>query len=237
MLEALVGEVKRRAGTPEVPAGAEGLDLVGFGRAKAEPMVRGLFPKAEQDMVLSLLERSVVFLTPDSIESVLMGSEWLSSAWKLANLYLASVGAELLGDDAPRIVGFSEDTTCFVSLDYFRHDDPFADFVVHEVAHLFHNCKRRTAGLKETRTREWLLDIDYRKRETFAYACEAYSRILERAPRAADRMALAKQFAGFSVNDDRANPVEIAAIVRAACNRRNGWNAILARCAPVKLCT
>jgi len=32
-------------------------------------------------------------------------------------------------------------------------------------------------GLPETNQREWLLDIDFRKRET--YACEAYSRILE----------------------------------------------------------
>ncbi len=34
-------------------------------------------------------------------------------------------------------------------------------------------------GPPETHQREWLLDIDFRKRETFAYACEAYSRILE----------------------------------------------------------
>ena len=39
---------------------------------------------------------------------------------------------------------------------------------------LFHNCMRRTIGLAETKGREWLLDIEYRKRETFAYACEAY---------------------------------------------------------------
>jgi hypothetical protein len=34
-------------------------------------------------------------------------------------------------------------------------------------------------GLPETRTREWLLPIDFRKRETFGYACEAYARIVE----------------------------------------------------------
>jgi hypothetical protein len=31
--------------------------------------------------------------------------------------------------------------------DYFIQDDPFADFVVHEVGHTFHNCKRATFGL------------------------------------------------------------------------------------------
>lgn len=29
-------------------------------------------------------------------------------------------------------------------------EDEFADFVVHEAAHVFHNTKRRTLGLPET---------------------------------------------------------------------------------------
>jgi hypothetical protein len=53
----------------------------------------------------------------------------------------------------------------YVSPDYFAEEDPFADFVVHEAAHIFHNCKRSTIGLRETRTKEWLLDIEYRHRE------------------------------------------------------------------------
>ncbi len=229
--EALLAEVKHRVGAPDVTAVARGIDLLRLGREKAEPMVRGLFPRAEQDTVLTLVERSVVFVTPDSIESLLLEIHWPSSAWKIANLYLASVGAELLGEDAPGILGYSEETTCYVSLDYFRQDDPFADFVIHEIAHVFHNCKRRTAGLKETRTREWLLDIDYAKRETFAYACEAYSRILERASAARERRALAAEFTGFDVTDDRVNAEEVADLVRAACDRRNGWKHILAHCA------
>jgi len=56
---------------------------------------------------------------------------------------------------------------------------PKSDYAIHEAAHIFHNCKREMIGLPATRRREWLLDIDYAKRETFAYACEAYSRILE----------------------------------------------------------
>jgi hypothetical protein len=43
-------------------------------------------------------------------------------------------------------------------------NDPFAEFIVHEVAHVFHNCKRATVGLHETRTKQRSLDIDYRKR-------------------------------------------------------------------------
>jgi hypothetical protein len=131
-------------------------------------------------------------------------------------------------------VGLSEETTFFVSSEYFEEEDPFADFVVHEAAHVFHNCKRRTIGLPETRRREWLLDIEYRKRETFAYACEAYARIVERAPRFAERPALGDEFARerATPKDERVDRDELVDIVREAAAVRNGWKRILARCAP-----
>lgn len=232
LLRALVVEVQRRTGTPDVLAGVQGLDLIAFGRKKAEPMVRGLFSKAEQETMLSLVERAVVLVTPANIESVLMDSRCPSSAWTVANLYLASVDAELLGKDAPRIVGFSEELTCYVSLSYFRQKDPFADFVVHEMAHVFHNCRRHSIGFRETPKRKYPLDIDFRKRETFAYACKAYSRVLERAGRPVERKALAQEFDGFRVDDHRVDSAEVADLVQAACERRNGWRVILAHCAP-----
>lgn len=104
---------------------------------------------------------------------------WLSTAWDLANLYLAGVGAERLAADAPKLVGLSEGTTCYLSPEYFKAPGRFDDFLVHEAAHIFHNCKRRTIGLRETRRREWLLKIEFARREAFAYACETYSRIHE----------------------------------------------------------
>ncbi len=162
-----------------------------FTRAKVEPMVRGLFARAEQDVVLATFEKSVVYVTSDTIESILLTQRWDRSRWDLANMYLLSVGAKLLGKKAARIVGMSEETTCYVSPDYFAEDDdPFADFIVHEAAHIFHNCKRRTIGLRETRTKEWLLDIEFGKRETFAYSCEAYARIITRAKRRARPSAM-----------------------------------------------
>src|SRR5271166_1952324 len=84
----------------------------------------------------------------------------------------------------------SEETNCYVSHEYLNEEDRFADFVVHEAAHVFHNCKRATVGLPETRTREFLLNIDFHERETFAYACEVYSRILELADNRKDRIKL-----------------------------------------------
>ena len=43
-------------------------DAVAFTRGKIEPMVRGLFPRAEQELVLSALAGSVVFLANTNIE-------------------------------------------------------------------------------------------------------------------------------------------------------------------------
>jgi hypothetical protein len=167
---------------------------VQFTRGKVEPMVRGLFPKAEQAAVLAALEKSVVYVTAETVEPLLLNHSYDSSAWDLANLYLCSVGAPLLGEAALALVGLSEETTCYVSPDYFEEDAPFADFIVHEAAHVFHNCKRRTAGLKETRTKEWLLDIEFVKRETFAYSCEAYACIVARAKGPVERRALAAEY-------------------------------------------
>jgi len=230
---ALFAEVRRRSGSWRPPRAMRDLDVVAFTRDKVEPMVRGLFPRAEQDVVLALVERSVVFLTPDNIEAVLRKEmRWPGSAWDIANLYLGGIDAELLSEDAPRLVGFSQEITCYVSPAYFEEEDPFADFVVHEVAHIFHNCRRRVVGLVETRRREWLLDIGFHKRETFAYACEAYARIIERAKTLSERALLAGDLGDdFGTGDDRVERGEVAEVVRQAAARRNGWKVILGRCA------
>lgn len=230
---ALVEEVRRLAkGKTHEPV--PGYVGVAFTRAKVEPMVRGLFARADQDAVLATLEKSVVYVTSATIEPIILNQMWNRSAWDLANLYLLSVGAELLGPEAPRVVGISEETTCYVSPDYFADGDPFADFVVHEAAHIFHNCKRRTIGLRETRTKEWLLDIEFRQRETFAYSCEAYACVVARSKSAAERRALAADYGSTKVriSEERVDPAEVASIVAEAASARNGWKVIWRRCAP-----
>jgi hypothetical protein len=194
-------------------------------------MVRGLFPTAERKAVLELVERSVIFVTSDNIEQLLMNTRWHHTAWMLANLHLGTLGADLLGPGATWLVGLSEETSCFVSPAYFSDPDPTSDFVVHEVAHIFHNCKRGTAGLPETGRGEWLLDIAFHRRETFAYACELYSRVLEHSPDAAARRRLAAEICRKrSLCDKRVEPLEIADIVLDAAQSRSGWKVILHRC-------
>ena len=230
--EALLSEVRRRESKVTVPKPAEfPADLSGFTRAKVEPMVRGLFPKKEQDPVLALLERSVVFLTPETIESCIQQTGLLGTAWQVANVYLVGIGAQPLAEDMEQIVGLSVGTTCYVSMAFFSEIDPIADFVVHEAAHIFHNTKRGTVGLRGTRRREWLLPIEFRKRETFAYACEAYSCIVRQSSRPAERRELLEKLKhNGAPPDDRVELEEYFDILDHAVDRRNGWKAIVERC-------
>ncbi|WP_437840100.1 hypothetical protein [Sorangium sp. So ce1153] len=231
--EALIAEVRHRMQGRTAPSVPEGVGLIELARARIEPMVRGLFPAREHDIVLAILERAIVFLTPHNIEALLAETSSPGSAWTFANLYLNGAGAELLAEDAPRLVGVSEETTCYVSPAYFHENEPFADFIVHEAAHVFHNCKRKTVGLPSTRWREWLLEIEFRKRETFAYACEAYTCILERGNKPAERRRALDELANGSMPpDERVDAGEYLDILTEAVAARNGWRRILERCAP-----
>jgi hypothetical protein len=96
-------------------------------------------------------------------------------------------------------------------------------------------CRTKPAGigLRETRRKEWLLDIEFGQRETFAYSCEAYARIISRAKSPAERRALAAEYdSKRRLSEERVDPAEVASIVAEAASARNGWKVILARCAP-----
>lgn len=231
---ALVAEVQRRTQGLRVPNRVQDIDLAAFTRRRIEGMIHGLFPKAERAIVLAVLERSVVFITPASISTILAEQRWLRTAWDLANMYLASVDTDVLWPDAEGAVGLSEESTCYVTMEYFDEGERFADYVVHEVAHIFHNCTRETIGLPHTRRREWLLDIEFRQRETFAYACEAYSRLVELAgrPAAARRELLDELLEHHVPSDARLDRGRYVEVLREAVEARNGWKQILLGCSP-----
>lgn len=233
--EALIDAMLKKASEqPQRPTPHLG-DLAALTRDKVAPMVNGLFPLKERPAIMTILERSVIFLTPESIESTLSSSSWLSTTWSLANMYLMSRGSEPLSSQAPSIVGLSEGTTCYLSLDYLEDQKhyPFADYLVHEAAHVFHNCRRCTVGLSETRSRHALLNIHYTKRETFAYACEAYSRILMLADSPKGRREALLEHSQQSLPAEAGvDQQEYLAILAQAVDARNGWKRILQACAP-----
>lgn len=121
--DALIDAVRTRARDGVEPALALNADLEALTRAKVSPMVNGLFPRTEQAVVLSVLEKSVLFLTAENIPQVIEDCGFLNTAWKLANLYLTSIGAPCLSDEAPLLDGLSEGTMCYVSMRYFSQTD------------------------------------------------------------------------------------------------------------------
>lgn len=230
---ALIQEVKRRAAGRTPPPVPEGHDAGRFVLGRVTPMVRGLFPAKEQQVILDLLEKGLVFVSHENIDALILEIQMPNSAWKIANLYLGSLGLPGLDGQPANIVGFSEEVTFYVSTTYFHDDDPFADWVVHEAAHVFHNWKRKMVGLPHTRTREFLLPVAFRKRELFAYACEAYARIVERAKGKADRLSLHQQFAAhwsLPSDDLELDLKELKDVLAEAVTARNGWKRILHRC-------
>lgn len=229
--QALISTVRSRTAHATVPKELLELDVAALTRKAVEPMVRGLFPKDEQAAVLEVLAGSVVFLTPSNIESVLSKMQWLGTAWDLGNLYLGGFDGELLSEDAPNLVGLSIETTCYVSVAYFRQESRFDDFVVHEAAHIFHNCKRETVGLREIRGRESLLEIDFAKRETFAYACEVYSQIVELGDGPEERRLLLSEYLqGPMPAEGEVDVDEYVDILNEAVKAGNGWRRIQQRC-------
>jgi hypothetical protein len=231
--EALLAAVQRRERGRTPPPIPPGFDAARFAAERLAPMVDGLFPAVERPVVLRLLTGSIVFLTPDAIRRMLKEAD-LGTAWKIANVYLHSLGAPELGREPVDAVGMSEDMVCYVSLEYFTRQERFADWVVHEAAHVFHDQKRCHLGLRDTRYRERLLEIDFRKRETFAYACEFYSYIVAQAHNRHEREALLGEWRrrGPWGSRQQVDWSELQDLVAEAVGARNGWKRILARCAP-----
>ena len=235
LLAALSEEVRKRE-QEHLPATLPpGIDPLLLARSKAERMAAGFFPAVEREAVQRVMVKSVIFLTADNIHGLIASSRWLRTAWRIANIYLDSIDAEILAKDEEfQPVGLGEETASYVSLRYFSEDDPFADYVVHEMAHLFHNWKRAPMGLKETRHKEFLLNIAFAKREIFAFACEAYSRILELGKSPSQRRRLFERFNRESTMPIGENKNELLQIVGASVETRNGWKRILKMCSDEK---
>jgi len=230
---ALADALRQRTKVIKFPSMPPDFDAGQFVLGKVRPMVCGLFPERERQALLDLFENSLVFVTHDNIDSLIQDTDRLSTAHQIANLFLGSLGLPGLDDQPVEFVGFSEETTFYVSMAYFKDSDPFADWVIHEAAHVFHNWKRASVGLPHTQSREFLLNIAFAKREVFAYACEAYSRILERAKDPTDRRRLYAEYVKNGVHADvRISRDELVDVVASAVAARNGWNRILANCSP-----
>jgi hypothetical protein len=228
---ALVDEVSRRAVDRRPSAEMPTIDLAAFTRGKVEPMVRGLFPPAEHEVMLRVLERSVVFLTPDRSRascSTAHGSTPRGTS-------RTSTSAASTPSSSPTTRRGSSDSARRPPASCRSTTSP------RRIGLSTSSCtRRRTCSTTASAPRwacprrgEWLLEIAFQKREAFAYGCEAFSRVVERCPKIKDRPAMIEEYAHtFTPSDEHVDHDELVDILREAARVRNGWKHILARCAP-----
>jgi hypothetical protein len=192
-------------------------------RAPGSALVAVSFRAPSSRLSWPVLAQSVVFLTAENIVVILCDARWLHTAWDIANLYLTSVGAGVLGPDAERIVGLSEETTCWVS-----------GILRAEGAVRRHRRARGGAHLPQLQTAHDRAARDapqgvaasdrVPEAETFAYGCEAYARILDLGAGPADRRALLHELSrGQLPAAERVDGDEYLDILREAVEARNGW--------------
>lgn len=233
LLQALCTEVKRRARGLPKPFHSKTLNLMPSTQYALHRMIAGLFPKAEREIVRTVVDRSIVFLSADVVYQAINAVSFLHTAWIIANVYLESINGKPFAPRAEVPVGFNEEMICYVSTRHFETKNPFANYVVHEAAHIFHNCKRNSLRLPYSKKKEWLLDIDFRKRETFAYGCEFYGCIHYQTKSSKDRRLKLGAFASqLQIVDARVDQTELLDILSEAVGKRNGWKIILKRCSP-----
>jgi hypothetical protein len=107
----------------------------------------------------------------------------------------------------------------------YETKDPYSDVVVHEAAHMLHYLKPSHYRLQVRHGQERFVDIEFRHRELFAYASEAYSRVILRGERKS-RIAFAEKMQEGAFSFPRAELADVAALVLEAARARNGWRVI-----------
>jgi hypothetical protein len=91
--DALVQEVQLRARGREHTHTPPNTNSTAWVRQKVAPMIHGLFRADERETMLVTAERSIVFLTCESIDRLIRKAAYLETAWTLANMFLSSLRA------------------------------------------------------------------------------------------------------------------------------------------------
>ncbi len=228
--EALAAEVRRLEQGHPATVIPEGLNPEAFVRNKLYTMVKGLFSNRERENVIGMLVDTLVFMTPDNAHLMIQEAN-LSTAWKAADFYLASVGSAGLSGRADHAVVQDVGDYRLISMEYFDERDPFVDHLVHEAARLVCGARRGAAGLRQTKNRIWLIDMVPTRHKMFAHACEVYGRIRERSRGPVQRRRILREYASKPQPSGRkVERVELLRVLNSVVDVRDGWKRILVEC-------
>jgi hypothetical protein len=193
---------------------------------RIEPMITGLVQDDWREVALREITKRTFVLnfqgTLAAVEAELstcfMGSAW-RILWALFEDYGMKPNDIDVGCD-----GLAGDYA-HVRWSAYQTNDPYSDVVVHEAAHLLHYLKPSHYGLQVRRHQERFIDVEFHYRELFAYACEAYSRVMLHRDRKS-RIAFAERIQENAFSFPQDEIAEVAKLVLDAVRVRNGWRVI-----------
>ncbi len=195
-------------------------------RQRIDSMVTGLVPGDWREVALrEITARTFVLNLPGAMAAIEaeLSTCFMGDAWRIL---WALFGDHGLKPDEIKVVcdGLAGDYA-HVRWSAYQTEDPYSDVVVHEAAHMLHYLKPSHYGLHVRRGQERFVDTEFRHRELFAYACEAYSRVVLHGERKL-RVAFAEKMLDVAFSFPRSQIEEVAALALRAARARNGWRVI-----------
>lgn len=196
-------------------------------RQRFEPMVRGLVQADWQEVALHELTRRTFILNFPGTKAAMaaeMKTCYLGAARQILWAFFEDHGLKPEEIDI-KCDGLSAGEFAHVRSSALLIDDPYSDVVVHEAAHLLHYLKPEHYGLHVRRGQERFVDVEFRHRELFAYACEAYSRVVLQGERR-KRISFADKMRADAFSFARDEFESVVELVIAGAAARNGWRVI-----------
>jgi hypothetical protein len=196
-------------------------------RASIGPMLKGLVQGDWQEVALRELTARTFVLNFQGAKAALqveLSTCFIGTAWQIL---WALYGDYRLKPEEINVEcdGVSAGSIAHVGLSAYETKDPYSDVIVHEAAHVLHYLKPTHYGLPVRRGQERFVDIEYGHRELFAFACEAYSRVVLHNERKS-RISFAEEMRERAFSFPRDRIEEVAALVLNAARARNGWRVI-----------
>jgi hypothetical protein len=196
---------------------------------RLEPMVMGLVQSDWQEVTLHELTARTFVLNFQGAAAALdteLSSGYVggdTTGWRILWVCFGDYGLK-----PERIKMPCDGVACnfaHVRWSSYETKDPYSDVVVHEAAHLLHYLKPRHYALHVGPHQKRFVDVEFRHYELFAFACEAYSRVVQHGGRRS-RLSFAGQMPESAFSFPRNQMEELAALVLKAAHARNGWRVI-----------
>jgi hypothetical protein len=195
---------------------------------RLQPMIGGVVQPDWQATAFHELAQRIFVLNFQGAKAALeaeLATGWLSGAWQVLWICFEGHGLKSPAGTETECDGLSTGQIAHVRWSSYATKDPYSDVIVHEAAHLLHYLKPEHYGLHVRRGQERLVDVEFRHRELFAYACEAYARVILQGD-CKSRVAFADKMPEEAFSFPKDYRMEVADLVLAAARARNGWRVI-----------